>query len=251
MKRVLITAGASGIGEAMAHAFELEGSKVWITDINPDYLNNCPQSWEKTHVDSSDEAGMRKLFSEIETHWGGLDAICANAGIAGPTAVVEDVELNDWQRCVSVNLEGAFLAAKYGGPMLKETKGAIVLTSSTAGIYGFPNRAPYAAAKWAIIGLMKTLAMEWGPSGVRANAICPGAVEGPRMQGVMEREATAKGTCYQNIYEGYAAGNSMQSLVTAGDIAKMATFLCGSGARMVSGQVIAVDGHTENPDPKV
>ena len=251
MKRVLITAGASGIGEAMAHAFELEGSKVWITDINPDYLNNCPQSWEKTHVDSSDEAGMRKLFSEIETHWGGLDAICANAGIAGPTAVVEDVELNDWQRCVSVNLEGAFLAAKYGGPMLKETKGAIVLTSSTAGIYGFPNRAPYAAAKWAIIGLMKTLAMEWGPSGVRANAICPGAVEGPRMQGVMEREATSKGTSYQNIYEGYAAGNSMQSLVTAGDIAKMATFLCGSGARMVSGQVIAVDGHTENPDPKV
>ena len=251
MKRVLITAGASGIGEAMAHAFELEGSKVWITDINPDYLNNCPQSWEKTHVDSSDEAGMRKLFSEIETHWGGLDAICANAGIAGPTAVVEDIELNDWQRCVSVNLEGAFLAAKYGGPMLKETKGAIVLTSSTAGIYGFPNRAPYAAAKWAIIGLMKTLAMEWGPSGVRANAICPGAVEGPRMQGVMEREATAKGTSYQIIYEGYAAGNSMQSLVTAGDIAKMATFLCGSGARMVSGQVIAVDGHTENPDPKV
>ena len=139
MKRVLITAGASGIGEAMAHAFELEGSKVWITDINPDYLNNCPQSWEKTHVDSSDETGMRKLFSEIETHWGGLDAICANAGIAGPTAVVEDIELNDWQRCVSVNLEGAFLAAKYGGPMLKETKGAIVLTSSTAGIYGFPN----------------------------------------------------------------------------------------------------------------
>ncbi|MDG2298812.1 MAG: SDR family oxidoreductase [Planktomarina sp.] len=251
MKRVLITAGASGIGEAMAHAFELEGFKVWITDINPDYLNNCPQSWEKAHVDSSDEAGMRKLFSEIETHWGGLDAICANAGIAGPTAVVEDIELNDWQRCVSVNLEGAFLAAKYGGPMLKETKGAIVLTSSTAGIYGFPNRAPYAAAKWAIIGLMKTLAMEWGPSGVRANAICPGAVEGPRMQGVMEREATAKGTSYQDIYEGYAAGNSMQSLVTAGDIAKMATFLCGSGARMVSGQVIAVDGHTENPDPKV
>ena len=122
-----------------------------------------------------------------------MDALCANVGIAGPTAAVEDIKIEDWQRCVSVNLEGAFLAAKYGGPMLKATHGSIVLTSSTAGLYGFPNRAPYAAAKWGIIGLMKTLAMEWGPEGVRANAICPGAVEGHRMQGVMESEAAAKG----------------------------------------------------------
>jgi len=125
------------------------------------------------------------------------------------------------------------------------------LTSSTAGIYGYPNRAPYAAAKWGIIGLMKTLAMEWGPEGVRANAICPGAVEGPRMQGVMEREAAAKGVDAQRIYDGYASGTSMRSLVTAEDIANMAVFLCMPGARLVSGQVIAVDGHTENPDPKV
>ena len=180
-----------------------------------------------------------------------MDALCANAGIAGPTAAVEDIKIEDWLRCVSVNLEGAFLAAKYGGPMLKATHGSIVLTSSTAGLYGFPNRAPYAAAKWGIIGLMKTLAMEWGPEGVRANAICPGAVEGPRMQGVMEREAAAKGTSYQHIYDGYAWGTSMRSLVTAEDVANMALFLCSKGARLVSGQVIAVDGHTENPDPKV
>tara|TARA_B100000768_G_scaffold181412_1_gene204293 strand:- start:985 stop:1377 length:393 start_codon:yes stop_codon:yes gene_type:complete len=122
-----------------------------------------------------------------------LDALCANVGIAGPTAAVEDIKIEDWQRCVSVNLEGAFLAAKYEGPILKAAHGSIVLTSSTAGLYGFPYRAPYAAAKWGIIGLMKTLAMEWGPEGVRANAICPGAVEGHRMQGVMEREAAAKG----------------------------------------------------------
>ena len=194
---------------------------------------------------------MAALFFEIADQWGGLDAICANAGIAGPTAAVEDIIIEDWQRCVSVNLEGAFLAAKYGGPMLKATRGSIVLTSSTAGIYGFPNRAPYAAAKWGIIGLMKTLAMEWGPEGVRANVICPGAVEGARMQGVMEREAAAKGASYQHIYDGYAGGTSMRSLVTAEDVANMAVFLCSTGARLVSGQVIAVDGHTENPDPKV
>ena len=251
MSRVLITAGGSGIGQAMAMAFEQSGFDVWITDIDAKLLGKCPGSWQKTQVDSSHEDGVSKLFSQIEDRWGGLDAICANAGIAGPTAVVEDIKIEDWQRCVSVNLEGAFLSAKYGGSMLKDTNGSIVLTSSTAGIYGFPNRAPYAAAKWGIIGLMKTLAMEWGPAGVRANAICPGAVEGTRMQGVMEREAITKGTTYQKIYDGYASGTSMRSLVTADDIANMAVFLCSPAARLVSGQVIAVDGHTENPDPKV
>ena len=126
-----------------------------------------------------------------------------------------------------------------------------MLTSSTAGLYGYPNRAPYAAAKWAVIGLMKTLAMELGPFGIRANAICPGSVEGPRMEGVLEREAAAKGMTRDQVYEGYASGTSMRSFVEARDVADMAVFLTSERARLVSGQVIAVDGHTENPDPKV
>ena len=251
MRRVLITAGGDGIGRAMGQAFEADGFQVWVTDVNSDALAHCPESWMKTLCDASDEPQVQALFADINKRWGGIDALCANAGIAGPTAAVEDIQVTDWRRCVSVNLEGAFLAAKYGGPMLKASKGAIVLTSSTAGIYGFPNRAPYAAAKWGVIGFMKTLAMEWGPSGVRANVICPGAVEGPRMKGVMEREAFAKGTTYQHIQNGYAGGTSMRSLVTAEDVANMAIFLCSDGSRLVSGQVIAVDGHTENPDPKV
>lgn len=251
MRRVLITAGGDGIGRAMGQAFEADGFQVWVTDVNSDALAHCPESWMKTLCDASDESQVQALFADINKRWGGIDALCANAGIAGPTAAVEDIQVTDWRRCVSVNLEGAFLAAKYGGPMLKASKGAIVLTSSTAGIYGFPNRAPYAAAKWGVIGFMKTLAMEWGPAGVRANVICPGAVEGPRMKGVMEREAFAKGTTYQHIQNGYAGGTSMRSLVTAEDVAYMAVFLCSDGSRLVSGQVIAVDGHTENPDPKV
>ena len=135
--------------------------------------------------------------------------------------------------------------------MVAQRAGAMLLTSSTAGIYGYPNRAPYAAAKWGVIGLMKTLAMELGPHGVRANAICPGAVEGPRMEGVLAREAAAKGSTRDAIYAGYAAGVSMRSFVTAEDVAAMAVFLASPGARLVSGQIIAVDGHTENPDPKV
>jgi len=178
--------------------------------------------------------------------------LCANAGIAGPTALIEDIALEDWRACVSVNLEGAFLAAKHAAPLMKTAgQGAIVVTSSTAGLYGYPNRAPYAAAKWAVIGLMKTLAMELGPFGIRANAICPGAVEGPRMEGVLAREAAAKGMTRDQVYDGYAIGTSMRSFVEARDVADMAVFLASDRARMVSGQVIAVDGHTENPDPKI
>ncbi len=251
MKRVLITAGGSGIGRAMANAYDAAGFDVWITDVDPDTLADTPDHWHSHLIDAADEPAVAALFELIKSA-GGLDVLCANAGIAGPTALIEDVALSDWQRCVSVNLEGAFLATKYATPIFKKNKsGAIIYTSSTAGIYGYPNRAPYAAAKWAIIGLMKTTAMELGPFGIRANAICPGAVEGDRMEGVLEREAAAKGMTRDQVYAGYAAGTSMRSFVQPDDIADMALFLGSDGARMVSGQVIAVDGHTENPDPKV
>ena len=252
MAGVLITAGASGIGLAMGHAFAGAGYRVWITDIDDAALAQAPADWQKTRADVTDEDAIAGLFAEIATEWGGVDAVCANAGIAGPTAVVEDVALADWRRCVSVNLEGAFLTAKHAAPGMKAAgAGSIILTSSTAGIYGYPNRAPYAAAKWAIIGLMKTLAMELGSHGLRANAICPGAVEGARMEGVLAREAEVKGMTRDQVYQGYAAGTSMRRFVEAADIANMAVFLASDAARLVSGQVIAVDGHTENPDPKV
>ena len=252
VQKVLITAGGSGIGRALAEGFAAAGHQVWVTDVNGESLVDLPEGWRGSVVNATDEAGVKELFAEIAEVWGGLDVLCANAGVAGPTALVEDVALEDWRNCVSVNLEGCFLAAKYAAPMMKAAgKGAIIVTSSTAGQYGYPNRAPYCAAKWAVIGLMKTLAMELGPYGIRANVICPGAVEGPRMEGVLEREAAAKGMTRNEVYAGYASGTSMGSFVEARDIANMAVFLGSEGARLVSGQVIAVDGHTENPDPKV
>ncbi len=250
--RVLITAGAGGIGRAMGEAFAAAGAQTWVTDINGEALADCPEGWRKTCLDVTDELAMAALFADIEAEWGGLDTLCANAGVAGPTALVEEIALEDWRACVSVNLEGAFLAAKYATPMMKrQGAGAMMLTSSTAGFFGYPHRAPYAAAKWAVIGLMKTLAMELGPHGIRANALCPGAVEGPRMAAVMAREAAAKGITAQEVHDGYASGTSMRTWVTGEDIANMAVFLASPEARFVSGQVIAVDGHTFNPDPKI
>ena len=251
-RKVLITAGGSGIGKAMAEGFEAEGYDVWITDLDQAALDECPTAWQKSEIDAADPKGVAALFTDITNHWGSLDVLCANAGIAGPTALIEDIDPDDFKKCISVNLEGAFLATKHAAPMMKQQRsGAIVLVSSMAGVNGFPGRAPYASAKWAINGLMKTLAMELGPFGIRANSICPGCVDGPRMQGVMEREAKAKNTTPAKIREGYEAGVSMRSFIEAVDVANLAIFLSSEKARFVTGQIIGVDGHTENPDPKV
>jgi NAD(P)-dependent dehydrogenase (short-subunit alcohol dehydrogenase family) len=232
----------------MAQGLDAAGYKVCVTDIDAEALAECPAHWRTAQVDVSDEDAVAGLFADLPT----LDVLCANAGIAGPTARIEDVELDDWRACLAVNLEGAFLAVKYAAPNMKAAgQGVITFTSSTAGQHGYPNRAPYAAAKWAILGFMKTAAMELGPFGIRCNAICPGAVEGPRMEGVLAREAAAKGMTRDEVYAGYASGTSLGAFVSAKDIADMAVFLASDAARMVSGQVIAVDGHTVNPDPQV
>lgn len=245
---MLVTAGAGGIGRAMAKAFDGAGFEVWVTDVDEAALGDLPDHWTRRRADASDEGEVAALFHDLG---GRLDVLCANAGVAGPTAAVEHVALSDWRSCMAVNLEGAFLAAKHAAPIMKAASGGtMILTSSTAGLYGYPNRAPYAAAKWGVIGLMKTLAMELGPHGISVNAIAPGAVEGPRMEGVMDREAAAKGMSREAVYAGYAAGTSLRTFVRAEDVAAMALFLGSDAAARISGQVIAVDGHTENPDPK-
>jgi NAD(P)-dependent dehydrogenase (short-subunit alcohol dehydrogenase family) len=251
-QRVLITAGASGIGRAMANAFAANGAQVWVADIDEVALGTCPDAWGRDALDVADEGAVIDLIRRLAARWGGLDVLCANAGIAGPTATVENVDLADWRRCLAVNLDGAFLFAKHAVPLMKAQRaGSIILTSSTSGLYGNTGRAPYCAAKWGINGLMKTLAMELGPFGIRVNSICPGAVEGPRMEAVLAREAALKGTTRDVIYRGYASGTSMRSFVEATDVADLALFLASDGARFISGQIIAVDGHTENPDPKI
>lgn len=251
MSRVLITAGASGVGRAMGEAFDAAGYDVWVTDVDASALSAVPGHWQARAANAASEADMSAVLGEI-LDTGPLKVLCANAGVAGPTAPVDKVHLDDWHTCLSVNLDGAFLAAKHAAPMMKTAgDGAMIFTASTAGQYGYPNRAPYAAAKWAVIGFMKTVAMELGPYGIRANAICPGAVEGPRMEGVLAREAAAKGMTRDQVYAGYAGGTAMGRFIEGRDVAEMAVFLGSDAARLISGQVIAVDGFTVNPDPKV
>jgi NAD(P)-dependent dehydrogenase (short-subunit alcohol dehydrogenase family) len=249
-QRVLITAGAAGIGLAMARGFAAAGADVWVTDVDDAALSALPAGIRGERVDVADEAAMDALFARIGAAWGGLDVLCANAGIKGPTASVAEMPLDGWRACLGVNLDGALLAAR-GAARIMERQGAGVMlfTSSTSGLYGTPYRAPYSAAKWAVIGLMKTVAMELGPKGIRANAICPGSVNGPRIDRVIEAEAAAKGMTPEAVRAGYASGTALGRLSDPEDVAAMAVFLASPAARMISGQAIAVDGFTINPDP--
>lgn len=244
---VLVTGGASGVGRAMAEAFDAAGANVWIVDASQEALDDCPAHWGAACFDVSDEAKIAQLFEQHLPD--GVDVLCANAGIAGPTAPVTDISLEDWRACTAVNLDAVFLFAKYAAPgMMAKGAGSIIITSSSAGLHGYPNRAPYCASKWAVIGLAKTLAMELGPDGVRANAICPGSVNGPRMDGVIEREADAKGVSDDTVRDGYTKGVSLRTFVDAEDIANMAVFLASDAGKRISGQALSVDGHIFNPD---
>lgn len=251
-QRVLVTAGGSGIGFAIACAFAATGARVWVTDIDEAALAACPPDWRRDRVDVADPAAMRALFGRIDAEWGGLEVLCANAGVSGRTALLEDQDYAAFKDCMDVTLGGAVLAAQGALPLMKRARqGCIVFTGSTSGQFGTPLRAPYVAAKWAVNGLMKTVAMEAGPFGVRANVIAPGCVEGPRIERVIEREAAAKGTTPAAVRAAYEAGTSLRTFVTAGDVAAMAVFLASPAGERISGQVITLDGHTENPDPKV
>ena len=248
MTRVLITAGANGIGLVMAQTFAATGARVWVTDVDAAAIAALPTGLRGTSVSVADEAGMAALMAEIRADWGGLDTVCVNAGIKGPTSAIVDTDLAEWRDCLAVCLDGAFITVKHAAPLMA-AGGAMVFTSSTAGLYGFPYRSPYAAAKWAIIGLMKTAAMELGAQGIRCNAIAPGSVEGPRIDRVFAAEAQAKGMTPEAVAAGYAAGTALKRLTDAQDVADMALFLASPAARMITGQAISVDGMTYNVDP--
>lgn len=250
IRRVLITAGANGIGLVMARAFAARGDQVWVTDVDAAMIAALPPGICGTLCDAASEPAMDLLFAELTAEWGGLDVLVANAGIKGPTAGIEDMPLEAWHQCLGVNLDGAMLAARGAARLMKPAgKGAMVFLSSTSGLYGTPFRAPYVAAKWGVIGLMKTVAMELGPHGIRANAICPGSVNGPRIDLVIEAEAAAKGMTPGAVRQGYASGTALKQLSNPEDVADMALFLASDAARMVSGQALAVDGMTYNVDP--
>lgn len=247
--RVIITAAASGIGRAIAEAFLDEGARVHICDINEDLLSKCQAALPDigaTLADVSDPAQVDRLFEAATARLGGLDVLVNNAGIPGPTAPVEEIPPDEWDRTMAVNINGQFYCARRAVPLLKAAGGgSIVNLSSQAGLLGYPMRSLYAASKWAVLGFTKTLAMELGEFGIRVNAICPGAVEGDRINRVIAAKAEARGVPPEEVREGYVRTMSMRTFVTAQDVASLVLFICSEAGSKISGQALSVDGHTE------
>ena len=238
----------------MAERFLAEGDRVAICDVDAAAVAEFAQSHPRgiaTVADVTDETALEAFFDQVVKSWGGADVVCANAGIGGPAGRIETLTLEDWARCLEVNVTGAFLTCRWAARVMRAAEqGLIVLTSSTAGQFGYPLRAPYATAKWGIVGLTKTLAMELGPAGVRVNAICPGAVEGERMDRVVAMEAAASDHgCEASVRAQYVRGVSLRTWVTAEDVADTVSWLASPNAKRISGQVLAIDGHTETLAP--
>ncbi len=252
-RRVVVTGGATGIGRAIAERFLADGDRVAICDVDPEAVAAFSATYPEciaVVADVTSEVGMGSFLGELESRWGGVDVVCANAGTGGPAGMIESLNYDDWQHCVATNLHGSFLTCRWAARLMRaQGSGLITLTSSTAGIMGYPLRSPYAAAKWAIVGLTKTLAMELGPAGVRVNAICPGAVEGPRMDRVVANEAKARGITEDEVRAFYVTGVSMKTWVKAQDIANTIHFLASVEGSKISGQILSVDGHTETLAP--
>lgn len=248
-RRVLITAGASGLGLEMARVFSDAGCKVMICDIDQAALQAATTELPglvSTQADVADEASVKALFTTVKQQLGGLDILINNAGVAGPTGLVESLSKDDWDHTMAVNVTGQFLCAREAVPMLKASEHGVMLNlSSAAGHLGFAGRSPYSASKWAVVGFTKSLAIELGPYGIRVNAILPGAVEGPRIRAVIAAKAKALGVAEAEMGKRHEQQSVLGRMVSARDIANMALFAASDAAINITGQELVVDGHTQ------
>ncbi len=248
-QRVFLSGAASGIGRSIAEMLIASGARVWVCDVSEAALDafraSHPQQ-RASKADVSDEASLAALFAEIRADWAGLDGLVNNAGIAGPTGAVEDISPSDWRRCLDIGLTGQFLCAHFAVPLLKAAGGgAMVNMSSSAGRFGYAFRTPYSAAKWGVIGLTQSLAKELGPDGIRVNAILPGIIEGPRMEGVIAARAAQLGIDQESMRADYLERISLRRMTPQADVAAMACFLLSDMGRNLSGQSFPVDGNVE------
>lgn len=242
--RVLITAGAGGIGRAMTEVFYKAGARLHVCDVVQSSIDETKSAFpgvtaSLTDVSRIDE--VERLFADVQSNLGGLDCLINNAGIAGPTGKVEEIDVADWERCIAVDLNGMFYCTRLAVPMLKKSGGgSIINLSSAAGRLGFPYRTPYAAAKWGVVGFSKSLSMEVGEHKIRVNAIQPGVVEGARIDKVIADKARAVGISFEEQRRISLERVSMKQMVSPYDIANMALYLASPAGAAVTGQALSV-----------
>jgi NAD(P)-dependent dehydrogenase (short-subunit alcohol dehydrogenase family) len=243
--RVVVTAGGAGIGCVIAKTFLEHGARVQVCDVDDNALSSLPKEIFKIKADVADVAQVDRLFEDVKKNLGGLDVLVNNAGIAGPTGKVEDIDPKDWDRCIAVDVNGMFYCTRKAMPMIKAAGGgSIINLSSAAGRLAFPMRTPYSFAKFGVVGFTESLAAEAGPDKVRVNCIQPGIVEGERIDRVVAAKAQRLGVSNEEVRNKMLEGVSMHTMVTQQDIANTALFLATDAGKHISGQAISVCGGT-------
>ncbi len=246
MRKVLVTAGASGIGKEIAAAFLSAGDSVYTCDINRTALDAAARELPglKTGLcDVGNRDQIKSMMADAVSQLGGIDILVNNAGISGPTAPVQDVDPDQWEAVLKIDLTGTFLVTKAAIPhLIASGHGVIIIMSSVAGRFGYPDRSPYATVKWGLIGFMKTLSMELGIHNIRANAILPGAVDGERIKKVFQGRADVTGKSLDTIAAEAMANQSLKYMVDPKDIGALAVFLASDAAKSISGQIMPIDG---------
>jgi NAD(P)-dependent dehydrogenase (short-subunit alcohol dehydrogenase family) len=239
-KTALITGGSSGIGESTAKALASEGCNVIVVDLKENkelmlYLNRCGINTKYYHCDVSKEKDVQHVFKEVAADFKQIHFAFNNAGTEGHQAKTQDITEEDWNTTINANLKGIWLCLKYEIPFMKSISGAsIVNCSSVAGLKSFAESAAYVASKHGVIGLTKTAAIESGPTGIRINAICPGVIETPMIERLINNNETIKKT-YENM-------SLMKRLGKANEITDAVMFLFSDKSSFVTGTTLTVDG---------
>ena len=248
-KRILVTGAASGIGLAIARRFHAEGDRVLICDIDEAALERARAEMPGLAAvlcDVADPAQIDRLFATLNAELGGLDVLVNNVGIGGPTISAEQLPRAQWQQVLDINLTATFEITQRAIPLLKQSVGTIIVMSSAAGRFGYPNRLPYAVSKWGLIGLTKTLAMELGGDGISVNAILPGAVSGDRLDRVIEGRAKLSGKSFDQVLAENFASQSLKRPADPAHVADLAWFLTTPAGRSISGQMLPMDGDQQH-----
>jgi NAD(P)-dependent dehydrogenase (short-subunit alcohol dehydrogenase family) len=245
-QRVVVTAAAAGIGHTIAEAFLAAGARVAICDIDGEAIDRAAATLPgaiRERVDVGSAAATTGFVTAVERALGGIDVLINNAGIAGPTANVEDVTPEALDETLAVNVASQFAAARAAVPGMKSRRSGVILNlSSVAGRLAFAMRSPYAASKWAVVGLSRSLAAELGAFDIRVNAILPGHVRTERFDRVIRAKAAAKGIPVEEMREEYLSVVSLKRNVEMDDVANMALYLASPFGRNITGQAISVCG---------
>jgi NAD(P)-dependent dehydrogenase (short-subunit alcohol dehydrogenase family) len=247
-QRLAVVTGANrGIGRAIAVALAADGFAVVATARNTATLDETVEEITAAGheavpfaCDVTDEDSVAGLAARVG-QLGRVHTVVANAGIAGPTAPLQDVTLAQWRETLATDLDGVFLTFRAFVPALVAAgEGVLLAVSSMTGKRPLHGRTPYAAAKMGVIGLVRTLAVELGPHGIRVNAVCPGAVAGPRIDDVIRKQAAARGISEAEALAEFTAASPLARLVQAREVAAACSYLASAAAASVTGEDLNV-----------